>query len=107
MDDFRDKYIVLIVDVVDEVFIEDLCVQVVGKKGEIVLKMCEFGKMMFEECQVMGFKLNVFKDEINLVFLVKKVFLVDVVFEECLCSEWLDVILSGCGCCQGLIYLIF
>ena len=45
MDDLRDKYLTAIMAAEDEVALEDLRLQAVGKKGEVSLKMRELGKM--------------------------------------------------------------
>ena len=61
MDDLRDKYLTAIMAAEDEVALEDLRLQAVGKKGEVSLKMRELGKMTPEQRQSAGPKLNALK----------------------------------------------
>ncbi len=106
MDDLKQKYLALIADAADEVAIEDLRVQAVGKKGEVSLKMRELGKMTPEERQIAGPALNALKDEINSALLAKKTALADAALDARLREEWLDVTLPSRGCRQGTIHPI-
>ncbi len=106
MDDLKQKYLALIADAADEVAIEDLRVQAVGKKGEVSLKMRELGKMTPDERQVAGPALNALKDEINSALLAKKSALADAALDARLREEWLDVTLPSRGRRQGTIHPI-
>ncbi len=106
MDDLKQKYLALIADAADEVAIEDLRVQAVGKKGEVSLKMRELGKMTPEERQIAGPALNALKDEINSALLAKKTALADAALDARLREEWLDVTLPSRGRRQGTIHPI-
>ncbi len=106
MDDLKQKYLGLIAGAADEVAIEDLRVQAVGKKGEISLKMRELGKMTPEERQVAGPALNALKDEINSALSAKKSALADAALDARLRDEWLDVTLPSRGRRQGTIHPI-
>ena len=71
MDDLRDKYLTAIMAAEDEVALEDLRLQAVGKKGEVSLKMRELGKMTPEQRQSAGPKLNALKNEINIMKMLR------------------------------------
>ena len=93
MTDLRDKYIEAIAAAGDELALEDLRVQAVGKKGEVSLRMRELGRMTPEERQTAGPALNALKDEINAALAAKKEALADAALDARLRAEWLDVTL--------------
>ncbi|WP_116132437.1 phenylalanine--tRNA ligase subunit alpha [Tropicimonas sp. IMCC34043] len=104
MEELRHKYIAAIAAAADEVAIESLRVQAVGKKGEISLRMRELGKMSPEERQTAGPALNALKDEINSALAARKASLADVALEERLRAEWLDVTLPGRPVRRGTVH---
>ena len=106
MDDLRDKYLTAIMAAEDEVALEDLRLQAVGKKGEVSLKMRELGKMTPEQRQSAGPKLNALKNEINSALAAKKTTLSDAALEQRLQAEWLDVTLPARDRRQGTLHPI-
>ena len=106
MDDLRDKYLTAIMAAEDEVALEDLRLQAVGKKGEVSLKMRELGKMTPEQRQSAGPKLNALKNEINSALVAKKTALPDAVLDQRLQAEWLDVTLPARDRRQGTLHPI-
>ena len=90
MDDLRDKYLTAIMAAEDEVALEDLRLQAVGKKGEVSLKMRELGKMTPEQRQSAGPKLNALKNEINSALAAKKTALSDAAAADCTSARILD-----------------
>ena len=106
MDDLRDKYLTAIMAAEDEVALEDLRLQAVGKKGEVSLKMRELGKMTPEQRQNAGPKLNALKNEINSALAAKKTTLSDAALEQRLQAEWLDVTLPARDRRQGTLHPI-
>ena len=106
MDDLRDKYLTAIMAAEDEVALEDLRLQAVGKKGEVSLKMRELGKMTPEQRQSAGPKLNALKNEINSALAAKKTALSDAALDQRLQSEWLDVTLPARDRRQGTLHPI-
>ena len=106
MDDLRDKYLTAIMAAEDEVALEDLRLQAVGKKGEVSLKMRELGKMTPEQRQSAGPKLNALKNEINSALAAKKTALSDAALDQRLQVEWLDVTLPARDRWQGTLHPI-
>ena len=106
MDDLRDKYLTAIMAAEDEVALEDLRLQAVGKKGEVSLKMRELGKMTLEQRQSAGPKLNALKNEINSALAAKKTALSDAALDQRLQAEWLDVTLPARDRRQGTLHPI-
>lgn len=106
MDELRIKYLDAIAAAADEVALEELRVQAVGKKGEVSLKMRELGKMTPEERQVAGPALNALKNEINSALAAKKVALADAALDARLATEWLDVTLPARNRRVGTIHPI-
>jgi phenylalanyl-tRNA synthetase alpha chain len=106
MDDLRDKYLTAIMAAEDEVALEDLRLQAVGKKGEVSLKMRELGKMTPEQRQSAGPKLNALKNEINSALAAKKTALSDAALDKRLQAEWLDVTLPARDRRQGTLHPI-
>ena len=90
MDDLRKKYLSLISGALDEITLEELRVQAVGKKGEISSRMRSLGKMTPEERQKAGPALNALKDEVNSALAAKKMALSDAALEERLKGECLS-----------------
>ena len=106
MDDLRDKYLTAIMAAEDEVALEDLRLQAVGKKGEVSLKMRELGEMTPEQRQSAGPKLNSLKNEINSALAAKKTALSDAALDQRLQAEWLDVTLPARDRRQGTLHPI-
>ena len=106
MDDLREKYLNLISAATDEVVLEDLRVQALGKKGEISLKMRSLGKMTPKERQDASPALNALKDEVNSSLIARKSSLAYAALEERLKAEWLDLTLPGRGDRIGTIHPI-
>ena len=106
MDDLREKYLSLISAATDEVVLEDLRVQALGKKGEISLQMRSLGKMTPKERQEAGPTLNALKDEVNSSLIARKSSLAYAALEERLKAEWLDLTLPGRGNRIGTIHPI-
>ena len=106
MDDLREKYLNLISAATDEVVLEDLRVQALGKKGEISLQMRSLGKMTPKERQEASPALNALKDEVNSSLIARKSSLADAALEERLKAEWLDLTLPGRGDRIGTIHPI-
>ena len=104
MDILRDKYLSAIAGAADEVALEDVRVQALGKKGEISLKMRELGGMSPEERKTAGPALNALKDEIASALTARKAALGDAALEERLRHEWLDVTLPGRPRPRGTIH---
>ncbi len=104
MDDLREEYLKLIAEAGDESGLEALRVQILGKKGELSLRMRELGGMTPEERQTAGPKLNALKDEINSAFASRKAGLADAALENRLRDEWLDVTLPPRARREGSIH---
>ncbi|MEM6635916.1 MAG: phenylalanine--tRNA ligase subunit alpha [Pseudomonadota bacterium] len=104
MDELRQKYLAEIDAADDEVALEDLRVRVLGKKGEISLRMRELGKMTPAERQVSGPALNQLKEQVNTALAEKKAELADAALTARLKDEWLDVTLPARATRTGSVH---
>ncbi|GAB4303089.1 MAG: phenylalanine--tRNA ligase subunit alpha [Roseovarius sp.] len=104
MDDLRDRYLAAIAGAGDEAALEALRVAMLGKKGELSLRMRELGRMSPEERREVGPKLNALKDEIAAALAARKAALADAALDERLRGEWIDVTLPARPRRQGSIH---
>ena len=95
MDSLRERFLPAISAAPDEVALEELRVQAIGRKGEVSLKMRELGKMTPEERKVAGPMLNSLKEEITSAIMARKAALADAALDERLKEEWLDITLPA------------
>ena len=95
LEKLRIKYLDLINKDNDQNSIENLRVEILGKKGELSLKMRELGSMTPEERQSTGPVLNSLRDEVTKAFVEKKSKLEDLVLNERLKEEWIDLSLPA------------
>ena len=71
--------------------LEQVRVRVVGRKGELTLRMRELGKMSPEERKVAGPRLNALRDEINERLASSREAFAEQVLDARLRDEWVDV----------------
>ncbi len=90
----------------DQASLEEIRVNVLGKKGSVSLLMRELGNMSPEERQVMGPKLNGLKDSIADAIEVRHQFLFDAAMDERLASEAIDITLPARARTAGHIHPI-
>ena len=95
LEKLRIKYLDLINKDNDQNSLENLRVEILGKKGELSLKMRELGSMTPEERQSTGPVLNSLRDEVTKAFVEKKSKLEDLVLNERLKEEWIDLSLPA------------
>jgi phenylalanyl-tRNA synthetase alpha chain len=88
----------------DAAALESLRVEMLGKKGEISLKMRELGKMSPEERQTVGPALNLLKDELDAAIRARRAGFEDAALDARLAAEWLDVTLPGRPRSTGTIH---
>ena len=106
MDNLRQTALARIAAAADEPGLEEVRVALLGKKGEISLRMRELGGMSPEERMVAGPALNALKDEVTAAIAARKAGLADAALDERLRAEWLDVSLPARPRRQGTIHPI-
>ena len=109
MDGFKDlqkKYLSLIDSQNDLSLLEELRVSILGKKGELSLKMRELGTMSPDEKQTIGPILNNLRNEVTDKFLKKKFELEEIILNKRLETEWIDLSLPSRNKLKGSIHPI-
>jgi len=102
--DLRARSIGAVAAAADAAALESLRVEMLGKKGEISLKMRELGKMSPEERQTVGPALNLLKDELDAAIRARRAGFEDAALDARLAAEWLDVTLPGRPRSTGTIH---
>lgn len=88
----------------DEVTLDAVRVDFLGKKGRVSLLMRGLGKMSPEERQVMGPALNGLKDRLNTAIAARKTVLEDAALDARLASETVDVTLPPMPEVRGCVH---
>ncbi|RMD47931.1 MAG: phenylalanine--tRNA ligase subunit alpha [Alphaproteobacteria bacterium] len=95
LDDLRARALERIKAAASEEALEEVRVALLGKKGEISLRMRELGRMDPEERRRVGPALNALRDEVAAAVAARKAALADAALEARLATEWLDITLPA------------
>ena len=106
LDNLRKKYLDLISTKSNQDSLESLRITILGKKGELSLKMRELGNMTSEERQSFGPILNSLRTDVTSAFSKKKIELEDSKLNERLKNEWIDLTLPARNRANGSIHPI-
>jgi len=106
LDNLRKKYLDLISTKSNQDSLESLRITILGKKGELSLKMRELGNMTSEERQSFGPILNSLRTDVTSAFSKKKIELEDSKLNERLKNEWIDLTLPARNRASGSIHPI-
>ena len=106
LDNLRKKYLDLISAKSNQDSLESLRITILGKKGELSLKMRELGNMTSEERQSFGPILNSLRTDVTSAFSKKKIELEDSKLNERLKNEWIDLTLPARNRASGSIHPI-
>ena len=104
--DLQKKYLSLIDSQKDLNLLEEVRVSILGKKGELSLKMRELGAMSPDEKQTIGPVLNNLRNEVTDKFLSKKYELEEIILNKRLETEWIDLSLPSRTKPKGSIHPI-
>ena len=104
--DLQKKYLSLIDSQKDLNLMEEVRVSILGKKGELSLKMRELGTMSPDEKQSIGPVLNNLRNEVTDKFLSKKYELEEIILNKRLETEWIDLSLPSRTKPKGSIHPI-